>query len=75
VILDLTVPGGMGGLQTLEQLRNLNPKVKAIVCSGYSNDAVLSNYRAYGFVGMVSKPYETTDLAMALERVLRGGIA
>jgi CheY-like chemotaxis protein len=72
VILDLTVPGGMGGRQTLEQLLKLDPAVRAIVSSGYSNDLVLSNYQAYGFRGMVSKPYEITDLAQTIERVLRG---
>ena len=72
VILDLTVPGGMGGRQTLEHLLKLDPSVRAIVSSGYSNDLVLSNYQAYGFRGMVSKPYEITDLAHAIERVLKG---
>src|SRR5208283_1489212 len=62
VILDLTVPGGMGGRQTLEQLLKLDPAVRAIVSSGYSNDLVISNYQAYGFRGMVSKPYEIADL-------------
>ena len=75
VILDLTIPGGMGGSQAMEQLLKLDPGVRAIVCSGYSNDAVLSNYAAYGFRGMVSKPYEAGDLIMAVERVLKGGRA
>ncbi|HZL45686.1 MAG TPA: ATP-binding protein [Opitutaceae bacterium] len=72
VILDLTVPGGMGGRQALEQLVKLDPAVRAIVSSGYSNDLVLSNYRAHGFRGMVSKPYDIADLAHAIERVLEG---
>ena len=71
VILDLTVPGGMGGRQTMEQLLKLDPEVRAIVSSGYSSDLVLSNYQAHGFRGMVSKPYEIADLAHAIERVLR----
>ena len=71
VILDLTVPGGMGGRQAMEQLLKLDPAVRAIVSSGYSNDLVLSNYQAHGFRGMVSKPYEIADLAHAIERVLR----
>ncbi len=75
VILDLTIPGGMGGGKALEQLLKLDPEVKAIVSSGYSNDTVLSNYQAYGFRGMVSKPYETADLALAVESVLKGGRA
>ena len=72
VILDLTIPGGMGGRQTMEELLKLDPAVKAIVSSGYSNDLVLSNYQAHGFRGMVSKPYDVTDFAHAVERVLRG---
>jgi two-component system cell cycle sensor histidine kinase/response regulator CckA len=72
VILDLTIPGGMGGSHTMEQLLKIDPAVRAIVSSGYSNDTVLSNYKTHGFRGMVSKPYETADLALAVERVLKG---
>ena len=72
VFLDLTVPGGMGGRMALEQLSKLDPAVRAIVASGYSNDMVLSNYQAYGFRGMVSKPYEIADLAHSIESVLKG---
>ncbi len=72
VILDLTIPGGMGGRQAMEELLKLDPTVKAIVSSGYSNDLVLSNYQAHGFRGMVSKPYDVADFAHAVERVLKG---
>ncbi len=72
VILDLTIPGGMGGKQTMEELLKLDPAVKAIVSSGYSNDLVLSNYQAHGFRGMVSKPYDVADFAHTVERVLTG---
>lgn len=72
VILDLTIPGGVGGRETLEMLRKLDPQVKAIVSSGYSNDLVLSDYQAHGFFGMVSKPYEIADFSHAVERVLKG---
>jgi CheY-like chemotaxis protein len=75
VILDLTIPGGMGGGQALEGLRKLDPEVKAIVSSGYSKDAVLSNYQAHGYQGMVSKPYSAEDLALAVDSVLSGGQA
>ena len=74
-ILDLTIPGGMGGGQALEELRKLNPALKAIVSSGYSKDAVLSNYQAHGYQGMVSKPYSAEDLARAVDSVLSGGRA
>jgi PAS domain S-box-containing protein len=72
VVLDLTVPGGMGGQETLEALRKVNPEVRAIVSSGYSNDPVMARYRDYGFDGMVAKPYKMEDLAVAIRRVMDG---
>ncbi len=72
VILDLTIPGGMGGRQTMEELLKLDPAVRAIVSSGYSNDLVLANYQAHGFRGMISKPYDVADFTDTVERVLRG---
>jgi CheY-like chemotaxis protein len=72
VVMDLTVPGGMGGCEALEQIRKINPGVKAIVSSGYSSDPVLANYRAYGFHGMVAKPYKIEDFIRALRAVLGG---
>ena len=72
VILDLTIPGGMGGRQAMEELLKLDPGVKAIVSSGYSNDLVLANYQAHGFRGMISKPYDVADFIDTVERVLRG---
>jgi PAS domain S-box-containing protein len=71
VVMDLTVPGGMGGREAIEQLRKIDPGVRAIVSSGYSNDPVLANHRAYGFCGMVAKPYKVDDFARVLRAVLR----
>ena len=51
VILDLTIPGGMGGKETIRRLREIDPGVRAIVSSGYSNDAVIADFRAHGFMG------------------------
>ncbi|HLP06617.1 MAG TPA: ATP-binding protein [Opitutaceae bacterium] len=70
VILDLTIPGGLGGEDTLRELLKIDPAVCAVVSSGYSNNPVLSDHRAYGFKGMVSKPYELADLALVLEQLL-----
>ncbi|MBW2732834.1 MAG: PAS domain S-box protein [Deltaproteobacteria bacterium] len=70
VILDLTIPGGLGGRETLTSLRTLDPNVRAIVSSGYSNDPILANYREYGFTGMVAKPYRFKALAEVLEQVI-----
>ncbi len=69
VILDLTVPGGLGGKDTLEKLRQIDPNVRAIVASGYSNDPLLSRYTAFGFLGMVAKPFELGELSAVLHRV------
>jgi PAS domain S-box-containing protein len=71
VVLDLTIPGGMGGREAIEQLRQIDPGVRAIVSSGYSSDPVLANYRAFGFRGMVAKPYKVDDFARVLREVLR----
>ena len=70
VILDLTVPGGMGGREALERLRQIDSQVKAIVSSGYSNDAIMANPRDYGFVGVVAKPYTVGEMALEVRRVL-----
>lgn len=70
VILDLTIPGGMGGLETLRILRDVDPDVRAVVTSGYTNDPILVDFRQYGFSGAVVKPFEVSDLAEALARSL-----
>ena len=71
VIMDLTVPGGMGGLEAMQALLKIDPQVRAIVSSGYSSDPVLSSYRAHGFRGMVPKPYRFADLARTIGSVLQ----
>jgi PAS domain S-box-containing protein len=71
VVMDLTVPGGMGGREAIGQLRQIDPGVRAIVSSGYSNDPVLADHRAYGFSGVVAKPYRADDFARVLRAVLR----
>jgi PAS domain S-box-containing protein len=66
VILDLTVPGGIGGLETLETLLTIDPAVRAIATSGYSNNAIMSSYEDYGFCGIIPKPYEISHVAELL---------
>lgn len=61
IILDLTVPGGLGGIQTLESIHEMDPNVIAIATSGYSNDPILSNPEAYGFRAGLSKPYSRQE--------------
>ncbi|MBN2807995.1 MAG: PAS domain S-box protein [Deltaproteobacteria bacterium] len=70
VIMDLTVPGGMGGLETLALLQEIDPKVKAVVSSGYANDPVVADYGRYGFCGFLHKPYIIEDLLQLLKRNL-----
>jgi PAS domain S-box-containing protein len=70
IILDLTVPGGMSGREAIKELLMIDPKVKAIVSSGYSNDPVMADYRGYGFSGIIVKPFKIDDLRDALEGVL-----
>jgi len=69
VILDLTIPGGLGGKDTVEQLRQFDPQVKAIVSSGYSNDPVLSRYSKFGFHGVVAKPFRLAELSQVLHQL------
>jgi len=73
VILDLTVRGGMGGREAFEILHEMDPGVKAIVSSGYSDDPIMARYREYGFRGVVAKPYETDQLAKVLREVIMEG--
>ncbi len=73
VILDATIRGGLGGLATIEQLRGLDPEVNALICSGYSDEAALAEFLAYGFRGALPKPFTRGQLAEALQRTLQGG--
>jgi PAS domain S-box-containing protein len=68
VILDATIRGGMGGLATMERLRSVDPNVNAIICSGYSDEAALSQFLAYGFRSALPKPFTRRELADALQR-------
>ena len=72
VILDLTVPGGMGGKDTVRALQAIDPDVRALVSSGYSNDPVMASYLDYGFCGAVQKPYLIQELGNLLNKILRG---
>jgi DNA-binding NarL/FixJ family response regulator len=69
VIMDLTIPGGMGGKEALSKLLEIDPSVKAIVSSGYANDPIMSNFEQYGFAGVVPKPYKIEDLSTVLEKL------
>jgi PAS domain S-box-containing protein len=66
VILDLTVRAGMGGKETIQRLIEMDPDIKAIVSSGYSNDPVLADFKEHGFAARVAKPYTAEDLSRIL---------
>jgi CheY-like chemotaxis protein len=72
VILDLTVRGGMGGRETVIKLAQIDPGVRAIVSSGYSQDLMMSRYREFGFCGVVSKPYSVSELSQEIEQAIAG---
>ncbi len=62
VIMDLTVPGGMGGEEAVVEILELDPQAKVIVSSGYSNDPVMTNYQDFGFSGVINKPFQVHEL-------------
>ncbi|MBU7014172.1 MAG: PAS domain S-box protein [Theionarchaea archaeon] len=70
VIMDLTIPGSMGGEEAIGELLSVDPNVKAIVSSGYSTDPIMADYKAYGFRGVVTKPYTIEELSKTLREVL-----
>jgi signal transduction histidine kinase/CheY-like chemotaxis protein len=70
VLMDLTIPGGMGGQETMKRLMEIDKDVIGIVSSGYCNDPILSNYRDYGFSGIVEKPYSLDKLGKVLHNLL-----
>ncbi len=72
VVMDLTIPGGMGGMEAMARLRELDMFVKAVVSSGYSNDPVMSDHKKFGFAAMISKPYRIEELSRVIHAVLNG---
>ncbi len=70
IIMDLTIPGGMGGKETIQELIEIDPETKAIVSSGYSNDPIMADYRKYGFCGVIAKPYKIKELGEILYKVI-----
>ena len=73
VILDLTLPGGMGGKEALKRLIEIDPTVNAIVSSGYAMDATMSRYQDFGFRGVIAKPYEAAELGRVVHEVIESG--
>jgi len=70
VIMDLTIPGGLGGKETIARLHEVDPFVKAVVSSGYSTDPIVANFRQYGFAGILTKPYTAKEMSEVIRKVL-----
>ena len=71
VIMDLTIPGGMGGKEAIAKLLEIDPRGKVLVSSGYANDPIMANFGDYGFCGVVPKPYRLQTLNDTMQRILR----
>jgi signal transduction histidine kinase/ActR/RegA family two-component response regulator len=69
VILDLTIPGGVGGKEAITSLIEIDPNVKAVVSSGYSTDPIMASYREYGFSAVLSKPYRLQDMESVFQKL------
>ena len=69
VIMDLTIPGGMGGQRAAAKLLSIDPNAKIIVASGYSNDPVMANYREYGFCAAIAKPFDLKQLSNTISSI------
>jgi CheY-like chemotaxis protein len=70
ILMDLTIPGGMGGREAIQKLLEIDPDVKAIVSSGYSDDSIMSNFKKYGFSAVIAKPYVITGLSKIMHEVI-----
>ncbi len=70
VFMDLTIPGKMGGKEAIAILKKLDPGVRAVVASGYSNDPVMANFHEYGFVARLDKPFKVMDINDIMEKIL-----
>jgi len=70
VIMDLTIPGGMGGKETIKHLLKIDPCIKAIVSSGYYSGGVIGDYKSHGFKGVINKPYTIEELSTSLNNIL-----
>jgi PAS domain S-box-containing protein len=74
-VMDLTIPGGMGGLETVQAILALDPQARCIVSSGYADDPALAYYADYGFSAAIKKPYGLADLIAIIERLVHNSAA
>lgn len=71
VILDLSVPDGMGGKEAFEKIHALDPHAKVVISSGYTEDPMMTDHAAFGLAGILAKPYRITDIKALLETMIR----
>jgi len=70
IIMDLAIPGGMGGEVAVKEILALNPEAKVLVSSGYTDDPIMVDYTAYGFCGAIAKPYQIQEFYTTIQEVL-----
>jgi len=70
IIMDLTIPGGMGGQEAIIEILAIDPAAKAFVSSGYTNDPIMVHYKDYGFVGVIAKPFDIAAVQQILNTIL-----
>ena len=70
IIMDLTIPGGMGGKEAVGEIHKIDPEAKVVVSSGYSNDKVVANYEQFGFCASIIKPFNLQQLLEMVGRIL-----
>ncbi|WP_456407522.1 response regulator, partial [Caldithrix abyssi] len=66
VVMDLTIPGGMGGKEAIKKLLEVDPDARVVVSSGYSNDPVMAQFQKYGFKACLRKPFKLEELLVIL---------
>jgi len=71
VVMDLIIPGGMGGKEAVEELLKIDPDAKAIITSCYVNDTIMADYKKFGFRSALSKPYEVDELDEILQKAIK----
>lgn len=69
VIMDLTIPNGLGAMEVIHTLREMDPRVKAMVSSGWTEDPVIKSPQEYGFIGIIPKPYDIDDMEIRIAKV------
>jgi PAS domain S-box-containing protein len=72
IIMDLTIPGGMGGKEAIRRILDIDPQAKAVVASGYATDPIIADFREYGFCERIAKPYKSEELHAILHRIITG---